>query len=60
MLGNATDPLSYNGNAVNLVINSGGLMYENAGFCASLTTISVTGGTLSSGAGSGDGTATIP
>ena len=32
LLGNFTDPLDYNGNTVNLTINSGGLMYMNSGF----------------------------
>ncbi len=55
LLGNATDPLNYNGGgftAVKLVVNDG-TMYENAGFRATMTSLNMTGGTLSSGAGFG-------
>ena len=56
-MGNALDPLNWlnaggSYTAVNLVINDG-LMNENAGYRASITALNMTGGTLSSGAGSG-------
>ena len=54
LVGNATDPLSYGGNAVTLTIQGGGRFYENNTFRASLTTLNMTGGTISSGA-TGDG-----
>ena len=53
LLGNATDPLNYNGGgytAVNLVINDG-TMFENAPYRATITSLNMTGGTLSSSAG---------
>ena len=53
LVGNATDPLDYNGGgftAVNLVIHDG-LMYQYAPYRATLTTLNMTGGTLSSSAG---------
>ena len=62
LLGNATDPLNYNGGgytAVNLVINDG-TMYENAGVRATLTSLNMTGGTLTPAPGPGPTAITTP
>ena len=55
LLGNVSDPLGYSGGTVSLTIQTGGRFYENNTFRASLTTVNMTGGTISSGA-TGDGT----
>ncbi len=55
MLLNASNALGTSGSYTNLAVNSGGLVFANAGVRVPLYNVTMTGGTLASDAGNGDG-----